>query len=85
MKRNPRLQRGNVSLDPTWKRQGQKLMCIQQLEIRGRLGRGQLAVLEGKMVGRHVKRPVKIPGNEKKHKIAICPQFVVASKRHSEA
>lgn len=29
---------------------------------------------------------MKTPGNKKKQEIAICPQFVVASKqRHSEA
>lgn len=47
--RNPRLQRGEASLDSTWEKQGQKLIDIQQLEMRGS-GGGALAVLEGKVV-----------------------------------
>lgn len=42
---------------------------------------------KGRVAGKaDVKRPVKTPCNEKKEKIAICPQLAVAFKqRHSEA
>lgn len=78
MSRTPRLQRGKVGFDSIWKKQGQKLIYIQQLEIRGG-GERRACVLEGKVVGNMVReRPVTTPSNEIKQEIAICPWFVGA-------
>lgn len=48
---NPIVQRGRVSRDPAWKRpRTEVVVCLADGNM-GQMGRGELAVFEGKVVG----------------------------------
>lgn len=49
---NPNVQRGRVSLDPTWKRPRTEAVVCLAVGNMGQTGRGELAVFEGKVVGK---------------------------------